>query len=143
MRQRDTCKGSETPGETMTETVSLKALARLILERDSARDSRRDGVSHGCLAAAEPARQSAPACIAPADPVVQRSVRVVPVAIGEPGLEQPCACRRGRVQVLDGVFLHFCCRCGRFAAFGYGVRLRAGELGRWYCGEHRPEAYQV
>ncbi len=67
--------------------------------------------------------------------------RVVPLADGEPGLEQPCAARRGRVQELpdNGTFLHFCCRCGRFAAFGYGVRLRAGRLGRWYCGEHRPE----
>ena len=64
--------------------------------------------------------------------------RVVPLNDGEPALEQPCAARRGRVQELDDAFLHFCCRCGRFAAFGYGVRLRAGQLGRWYCGEHRP-----
>ncbi len=66
--------------------------------------------------------------------------RMVAPSNGEPGLEQPCAARRGRVQELDGTFLHFCCRCGTFAAFGYGVRLRAGRLGRWYCGEHRPEA---
>jgi hypothetical protein len=66
--------------------------------------------------------------------------RVIPSGAGEPGLDQPCAARRGRVQVLDGAFLHFCCRCGRFAAFGYGVRLRAGQLGRWYCGAHRPSA---
>ena len=46
MGRRDTRAAIETPGETMTETVSLKALARLILERDSARDSRRDRVSH-------------------------------------------------------------------------------------------------
>lgn len=64
--------------------------------------------------------------------------RLVPHDASEPGLEQPCAARRGRVQELEGAFLHFCCRCGRFAAFGYGVRLRAGQLGRWYCGEHRP-----
>ena len=64
--------------------------------------------------------------------------RVVPLADDEPALEQPCAARRGRMQELDYAFLHFCCRCGRFAAFGYGVRLRAGQLGRWYCGEHRP-----
>lgn len=122
----------------MTETVSLKALARLVLERDSARDGRRDRVSRGCLTAAEPARQSVPDHIVPADPAVPRSVRVVAVANGEPGLEQPCAARRGRAQVLDNAFLHFCCRCGRFAAFGYGVHLRAGQLGRWYCGENRP-----
>jgi hypothetical protein len=38
----------------------------------------------------------------------------------------------------SGAFLHFCCRCGRFGAFGYGVRLRTGQPGRWFCGEHRP-----
>jgi len=64
--------------------------------------------------------------------------RVVPLADGEPGMEEPCAARRGRVQQLDQAFLHFCVECGRFAAFGYGVSLRAGQLGRWYCGEHRP-----
>jgi hypothetical protein len=65
--------------------------------------------------------------------------RVVPLAIAEPALDQPCTVRRGRVQELDRVFPHFCCQCGRFGAFGYGVRLRAGQLGRWYCGEHRPD----
>ena len=50
-----------------------------------------------------------------------------------------CAARRGLVQELDRTFLHFCVHCGRFAAFGYGVHLSAGRLGRWYCGEHRPE----
>ena len=63
---------------------------------------------------------------------------VVPLTDAEPALDQPCTVRRGRVQELDRVFLHFCCQCGRFGAFGYGVRLRAGQLGRWYCGEHRP-----
>jgi hypothetical protein len=60
-------------------------------------------------------------------------------ANGEPGLEQPCAARRCRVQELDRTFLHFCVHCGRFAAFGYGLHLSAGRLGRWYCGEHRPQ----
>jgi hypothetical protein len=66
--------------------------------------------------------------------------RVVDQASGEPALEQPCVARRGRVQALDHGFLHFCVECGRFAAFGYGVCLRAERLGRWYCGEHRPVA---
>jgi hypothetical protein len=138
MRHRDTCAASETPGETMTETVSLKALARLVLERDGARDGWRDRLPHGCLNGVAPARQSAPLRVAPFGPVTVQSERVMPIADGEPGLEQPCAARRGRVQVLDGAFLHFCVECGRFAAFGCGVRLRAGQLGRWYCGEHRP-----
>jgi hypothetical protein len=38
-------------------------------------------------------------------------------AEGEPGHEQPCAARRGRVQELDGVFLHFCVECGRFGSY--------------------------
>ena len=68
-----------------------------------------------------------------------RFARLAPRAASEPDLEQPCAARRGRVQELpdNGALLHFCCRCGRFAAFGYGVHLRAGRLGRWYCGAHR------
>jgi hypothetical protein len=57
----------------------------------------------------------------------------------EPGHEHPCAPRRGRLQELNGVFLHFCVECGRFGAYGYGVRLRAGRFGRWYCHEHRPD----
>jgi hypothetical protein len=69
--------------------------------------------------------------------------RIMPLADGEPGLEQPCAARRGRVQLLDRTFLHFCIHCGRFAAFGYGVPLRAGRLGRWYCGEHRPQGQRA
>jgi hypothetical protein len=69
--------------------------------------------------------------------------RLVPSAVGEPSVEQPCPARRGRVQLLDEAFLHFCCRCGRFAAFGYGVRLRTGQLGRWYCGEHQPHSRET
>jgi hypothetical protein len=65
--------------------------------------------------------------------------REIPAADGEPGLEQPCVARRGRVQELDRVFLHFCVECGAYGAFGYGVNLRAGRLGRWYCVAHRPQ----
>jgi hypothetical protein len=60
-------------------------------------------------------------------------------AEGEPGPEQPCTARRGRVEQSGGVLLHFCVECGRFGFYGYGVRLRAGQLGRWYCREHRLE----
>ena len=41
----------------MTATVSLKALARLVLERDAARDGQRDSLSHSGLSEAEPSRQ--------------------------------------------------------------------------------------
>ena len=70
------------------------------------------------------------------------SESVADSAEGEPGHEEPCAARRGRVQEKDGVFLHFCVECGRFGPFGYGVRLRAGQLGRWYCREHRPQGHE-
>jgi hypothetical protein len=65
--------------------------------------------------------------------------RALPSAAGAPGLEQPRAARRGRVEELpDGLFLHFCAECGAWGAFGYGVNFRAGRLGRWYCAAHRP-----
>jgi hypothetical protein len=60
-------------------------------------------------------------------------------AEGEPGLEQPCAARRGRVGDRDGVFVHFCDECGRWGPYGYGVNVRADRLGRWYCAAHRPQ----
>jgi hypothetical protein len=65
--------------------------------------------------------------------------RVIPSVEGEPRFELPCAARRGRVQELEGAFLHFCVECGAYGAFGYGVNFRAGRLGRWYCAEHRSQ----
>jgi hypothetical protein len=67
--------------------------------------------------------------------------RIVPRAVSEPCLEKPCAARRGKVEEReDGVFLHFCNECGAWGAHGYGVNLRAGRVGRWYCAAHRPAA---
>jgi hypothetical protein len=37
-------------------------------------------------------------------------------------------------------FLHPCQVCGEWGSFGYGVSLRAGRLGQWYCFAHRPAA---
>ncbi len=140
---RHLCRDRDT-GESMTETVSLKALAHRVLVRDSTRDTRRDGMPQWRLGDGEPARQSALLGGILTDPVVPECARVIPIGDGEPGLQRPCAARRGRVRKLpdNGAFLHFCCRCGRFGAFGYGVRLGAGRLGRWYCGEHRPRGPQ-
>jgi len=56
----------------------------------------------------------------------------------EPDFSEPCTARRGRVQERNGVFLHFCVECGAWGAFGYGVSMRTGKLGRWYCATHRP-----
>ena len=67
--------GSETPrhppfcrdsGETMAETPDLKALARLVLARDTQRDSNRDRVSCDHYATETPARQFS------SDPAVPR-----------------------------------------------------------------------
>jgi hypothetical protein len=66
--------------------------------------------------------------------------RATPAAQGEPDYEQPCAARCGRVEQRDGVLLHFCAECGAWGAYGYGVKLRGGQLGRWYCAAHRPRA---
>jgi hypothetical protein len=63
------------------------------------------------------------------------SIGEFPVA--EPGLEEPCAIRRGLMVAEHGVLLHFCVECGRFGRFGIGVSLRQGRLGHWYCGQHR------
>jgi hypothetical protein len=54
-------------------------------------------------------------------------------------LDEPNAARRGQVSEIDGRLEHFCMECGRLAPFGYGVRLRHGQLGQWYCAAHRPE----
>jgi hypothetical protein len=66
--------------------------------------------------------------------------RIASPVEGEPNFDQPCAERRGRVEEQPSrVFLHFCTECGRWGAFGYGVNLRAGRLGEWYCATHRPQ----
>jgi hypothetical protein len=66
--------------------------------------------------------------------------RIASPAEGEPSFDEPCAERRGRIEELPGRgFLHFCIECGQCGAFGYGVNLRAGRLGRWYCARHRPQ----
>jgi hypothetical protein len=125
----------------MAETVSLKVLARRILAREREQES----LSQGCPKAGETLGQSVGHRVSAQQDALAATpdfARVMPIADGEPSLQQPCAARRGSVQELpdNGAFLHFCRRCGAFAAFGYGVRLRAGQLGRWYCGEHRPAA---
>lgn len=66
--------------------------------------------------------------------------RVASPAEGEPNFDAPCGARRGRVEKREGLFLHFCIHCGAWGAYGYGVNLRAGRLGRWYCAVHRPRA---
>jgi hypothetical protein len=42
-----------------------------------------------------------------------------------------------------GPFVHCCGVCGVWGAFGFGVNLRAGRLGQWYCFGHRPNYLQA
>jgi hypothetical protein len=36
-------------------------------------------------------------------------------------------------------FIHPCAVCGSaLAPWGFGFSAKAGRLGTWYCGEHRP-----
>ena len=37
-----------------------------------------------------------------------------------------------------GCFMHYC-HCGAWGAFGHGVSLKNGKLGRWFCREHKPQ----
>ena len=37
-----------------------------------------------------------------------------------------------------GRFIHPCARCGKPAMLGFGVSLRTGKLGTWYCGGCAP-----
>jgi hypothetical protein len=55
---------------------------------------------------------------------------------GEIPFEQPCAERRGLVERRGGALVHFCIKCGRWGAYGYGAT--GDHPGRWYCREHRP-----
>jgi hypothetical protein len=75
------------------------------------------------------------ASVAPESEIV--SVQSAPFARC-PGYRLPSSVRRGRVEQIGGAFLHFCAECGAWGAYGYGVNLRAGHLGRWFCAEHRP-----
>jgi hypothetical protein len=58
----------------------------------------------------------------------------------EPAYSEPFVARHGRVEARDGLFLQFCVECGAWGSFGFGVDLRAGQLGRWYCAAHRAQA---
>src|SRR3982074_2760495 len=66
--------------------------------------------------------------------------QLAPLEETVPGLEQPCDARRGKVQHDGKIFLHFCIECGAYGPCGYGVSLRTGQEGRWYCFKHRPGA---
>jgi hypothetical protein len=98
--------GRETPrqsasrqdgGETATETVDLKALARLVLARDARRDSNRDTVSRERRTTETQARQSSskPVILKPAK--TGETAPETPIALAVPSLSE--------IQSLTGVSL--------------------------------------
>jgi hypothetical protein len=122
----------------MQSEKSLKVLAQLIISRheqalDRGGERRRRVLDLGPVIQAGPGVADIPQM----RPSNERCV--IPWGDGEPNLEMPCSSRRGRVQSLDGMILHFCVQCGAYGPFGYGVNLRSRRLGRWYCSKHRPE----
>jgi hypothetical protein len=131
--------------ETAPATTDLKALARLVLARDTRRDAGRDSLSRNLDTDEGPKRQAVRALLTEESPTLPEANQLLaplfqplsPVD-GEPGFDQPCDTRRGRVEERPDGFLHFCLVCGRWGAFGYGVSLRRGRLGHWYCAAHRP-----
>lgn len=73
----------------------------------------------------------------PASPVIRAPVRTPPPPEprGEPQAD------RDAVKVTQShkdVEREHLCHCGAWGAFGVGVKLRAGQLGRWYCHAHKP-----
>jgi hypothetical protein len=41
----------------------------------------------------------------------------------------------------EGHFIHYC-HCGKWGAFGEGVKTMKGQLGTWYCAQHRPKVME-
>jgi hypothetical protein len=59
---------------------------------------------------------------------------VAPEHIGAP-FDKACPERRGRVERVGSVYMHFCVICGAWGSFGYGVT--GDRAGLWYCDKHR------
>ena len=59
------------------------------------------------------------------------------LASSEPGFSEPWPPRRGRIESEGHMLLHFCCVCGAWGSYGFGVNLRGGRMGRWFCAAHR------
>jgi hypothetical protein len=63
--------------------------------------------------------------------------RIAVPASSEPGFSEPWPPRRGRIESQGNTLLHFCCICGAGGSYGFGVNLRGGRMGRWFCAAHR------
>jgi hypothetical protein len=65
--------------------------------------------------------------------------RIVLPASNEPGFSEPWPPRRGRIESQGNTLLHFCYVCGAWGSYGFGVNLRGGRMGRWFCAAHRAQ----
>jgi hypothetical protein len=63
--------------------------------------------------------------------------RIALPASSEPGFSEPWPPRRGRIESQGNTLLHFCSVCGAWGSYGFGVNLRGGKMGRWFCAAHR------
>jgi hypothetical protein len=63
--------------------------------------------------------------------------RIALPASSEPGFSEPWPPRRGRIESQGNTLLHFCCVCGAWGSYGFGVDLHGGRMGRWFCAAHR------
>jgi hypothetical protein len=63
-------------------------------------------------------------------------------ASSEPGFSEPWPPRCGRVEWQGDTLLHFCSVCGAWGSYGFGVNLRDGSMGRWFCAAHRSHGGQ-
>jgi hypothetical protein len=63
--------------------------------------------------------------------------RIAVPASSEPGFSEPWPPRRGRIESQGKTLLHFCSVCGAWGSYGFGVNLRGGRMGRWFCAVHR------
>jgi hypothetical protein len=63
--------------------------------------------------------------------------RVTSPAPNEPRFSEPWLARRGRIEWQENILLHFCFVCGAWGSYGYGVDLREGRSGQWFCANHR------
>jgi hypothetical protein len=63
--------------------------------------------------------------------------RIASPASSEPEFSEPWPPRRGRVESQGDTLLHFCCVCGAWGSYGFGVDLRDERMGRWFCAAHR------
>src|SRR3984893_5080294 len=63
--------------------------------------------------------------------------RIAVPASSEPGFSEPWPPRRGRIESQGDMQLHFCSVCGAWGSYGFGVNLRGGRMGRWFCAVHR------